>query len=59
MLHEGYVVNLVKARRDLCLEHRLVSAGTEVVNLGDGVMGSALRAKPVTARLEIRLEDGL
>ena len=29
------------------------------MNLGNGVLGPALRAEAVTARLEIRLKDGL
>jgi site-specific DNA recombinase len=59
--HEGGVVDLVKARRDIRLEHPLVVASrcAEEVDLGDGVPGSAPRAEAVGARLEIRLEDRL
>jgi hypothetical protein len=58
-VHKGHVINLIEALCDVCFEHPLVSARAEVVNLGNGVLGSALRAEAVTARLEVRLEDRL
>jgi hypothetical protein len=58
-VHRGHVINLIEARRDDCFEYPLVMAGAEVVNLSAGVLGSALRAKAVTARLEVRLKDWL
>ena len=57
--HQGRVVDLVEARLDVALEHPLVGAGREVVDLGDRVLGPALRAEAVGARLEVRLEDRL
>ena len=53
------MVELVEARRDVRLEHPQVVPGgrPEVVDLGDGVLGAALRAEAVGARLEVRLED--
>ena len=58
-VHESGVVDLVEARRDVTLQHPLVGAGTEVVDLGDGVLGSASGTEAVAARLEVRLEDWL
>ena len=57
--HEGRVVDLVEARLDVRLQHPARSRGRrrEVVDLGDGVLGSAPRAEAVGARLEVRLED--
>ena len=55
--HEGRVVDLVEACRDVTFKHPLIRAGREIVNLGDGVLRSALRAEAVAARLEVRLED--
>jgi site-specific DNA recombinase len=57
--HQGRVVDLVEARRDVGLKHPLVRARGEVVDLGDRVLGPALRAKAVRTRLEVRLEDRL
>ena len=37
----------------------LIRAGGEVVHLGHRIMGPAVRAEPVGAREEIRLEDRL
>ena len=47
--HQGRVVDLVEARRDVRLEHPLVVPGgrSEEVDLGDGVLGSALRAEAI------------
>jgi hypothetical protein len=42
---------------DVSLQHPLVSSGAEVVDLGDRVVSAAVRAEPIRARLEIRLED--
>jgi site-specific DNA recombinase len=59
--HEGGVVDLVEARFDICLEHPFVitSGCTEEVNLSDCILGSALRAEPVAARVKVRLENRL
>jgi hypothetical protein len=51
--------DLVEARLDIALQHPLVGAGSQKVNLGDGVLGSALGAEAVATRLEVRLEDRL
>ena len=55
--HEGRVVDLVEACRDVPFKHPLIGAAGEVVNLGDGILSSALRAEAEAARLEVRLED--
>ena len=57
--HEGGVVDLVEARRDVTLQDPLIGVDGEVVDLGHGVLGPALRAEAVGTRLEVRLEDGL
>src|SRR6202034_3318365 len=59
--HEGNVVNLVEARLDVTLEHPpVVAVGRcEIVNLGDGVLGSASWTEAIGAWLEVRLEDRL
>ena len=57
--HQGCVVDLVKARGDVTLEHPLVGEAPEVIDLLDRVLGSAHRAKAVTARPKVRLEDRL
>jgi len=59
--HEGGVVDLVEARRDVGLQHPLVVpiGRCEVVDLGDGVLGSALGTEPVGAWVEVRLQDRL
>jgi len=51
--------DLIETRRDVSLHNPLIRAGREVTHLGDRVMGSAIRAKPIGAREEIRLEDRL
>jgi len=53
------VVDLVEAGRDVCFQHPFIGVGAEEVDLGDGVLRSALGAKAVAARLEVRLEDRL
>src|ERR1019366_8231949 len=52
--------DFVKAGFDVALQHPLVVAGPggEEVDLGDRVLRTPVRAEPVRARLEIRLEDG-
>ena len=58
---EGRMIDLVEACRDVGLEHPLVIpiGRSEVMNLGDGVLGSALRAEAIGAWLEVRFEDRL
>src|ERR1019366_2740478 len=51
--------NFVEARFDVALYDPLIGAGRKEVNLGDGVLGPALRAEPVAARVKIRLENRL
>jgi hypothetical protein len=53
------VVDVVEARFDVTLQHPLIGAGGELVNLGDRVLCSAPRTEPVGTRVEIRLEDRL
>ena len=58
-VHQGRVVDGVKARLDVRIEHPLVAAGAEVVNLGDRIVCASHRPEPVRARQKVRLEDGL
>jgi hypothetical protein len=53
------MVDLVEAGRDVAFQHPLIGAGSQVVNLGDGVLGAASGAEPVGAGLEVRLKDRL
>jgi site-specific DNA recombinase len=46
-VHQGRMFDRVEARLDVSLQHPLISAGTEVLDLGDRVQSPALRAKPV------------
>jgi len=55
--HKRGVVDLVKARRDVALQHPGVGVGAEVVDLGDGVLGAPAGSKPIGARVEVGLED--
>jgi len=57
--HEGRVVDLIEARRDVTFQHPGVALGGEHVNLGDGVVGPTTRTEAVATRLEVRLEDRL
>src|SRR5680860_915025 len=52
------VLDGVKAGLDVGLQHPLVGAGAEVVNLSYGLLCSSVGAKPVGRRQEVRLEDG-
>jgi hypothetical protein len=56
-VHEGHVVNLVKARHDVRLQDPVIGTGNVVVCLSDGIVGAAVRAEAVGARLEVRFED--
>ena len=58
-VHQGRVVDLVEARRDVTLQHPLIADAGEVADLGDGVLGPASGAEPVRARAKVRLEDRL
>jgi hypothetical protein len=58
-VHEGRVVDLVEACRDVAFQHPLIGVGRQQTDLGDRVVGSALRAEAVADRLEVRLEDRL
>jgi DNA invertase Pin-like site-specific DNA recombinase len=58
-VHQRDVVDLVETRLDVGLQHPLIRLGREVVDLRDRVLGSPVRAEPVRARREVRLEDGL
>jgi len=57
--HEGRVVDLVEARRDVTLEHPGVALSGEHVDLGDGVVRPATRTEAVGTGLEVRLIDRL
>jgi hypothetical protein len=60
-IHQSRMRNLVETGFDVALQHPLVipGAGGEIVDLGDCVLRPPVRAEPIGARLEIRLEDGL
>jgi len=53
------VRDFVEAVLDVSLDHPLVGAGAEEVDLSDRVLCPAPRAEAVAARLEVRLEDRL
>ena len=58
-LHQGGVVDLVEARLDVTLEHPLIGAGRELVNLRDRVVFSPSGTEAIGTWLEARLEDRL
>ncbi len=58
-VHQGRVVDVVEARLDVAFQHPLIRAGPEQVDLSDRVVRPPLRAEPIGARVEIRLEDRL
>ena len=60
-VHEGDMPDFVEAGPDVGFQHPLVVPGCRgpEVDLGDRVVCAAVRAEPVRARLEVRLEDGL
>jgi site-specific DNA recombinase len=55
--HERGVADGVKARLDVVLQHPLIGAAGEVVDLGDGVMRAPAWPEPVGARQKVRLPD--
>ena len=57
-VHEGDMPDFVEACPDVGLQHPLIPASGVEVDLGDRVVRAAVRAEPVRARLEVRLEDG-
>src|SRR3954454_1101090 len=58
-VHETRVRDFVETGFDVALHDPLVGVRRQMAHLGDRVMGPALRAEPVGAREEIRLEDRL
>jgi site-specific DNA recombinase len=58
-IHQGRVIDAVKARLDIALDDPLIGAEREVLYLGERVLRSASRPESVGARLEIDLEDRL
>jgi hypothetical protein len=60
-VHQGPVVDLVEARRDVRFEHPLVRpiGRCEVEDLGDRVLRPAPRPEAVRGRRKVRLEDRL
>ena len=52
------VRNSVEACLDIGVQHPSVTVGTQMLNLGDRVVGPPVRPKPVGDRLEVGLEDG-
>ena len=60
-VHESRVVDLIEACLDVPLKHPpVIPCGRcEVVNLGDGVLGSASWAETIGAWLEVRLKNRL
>ncbi len=57
-VHEGRVVDGVKARLDVRVQHPPVTGGGQMMDLGDGVVRAPVRPEPIRARPEIGLEDG-
>src|SRR6266542_2802744 len=51
--------DFVEAGGDIALQHPLVGAGGQMVDLGDRVLGAAAGAKPIRARRKRRLEERL
>jgi len=51
--------DLVEAGLDVALDDPLVRAGRQVAHLGHRVVRAAIRAEPVGAQVEVRLEDRL
>jgi hypothetical protein len=51
--------DFVEARFDVTLDHPLIGAAGQVVDLGDGVLGSASGAEAIGTWLKVRLEDRL
>ena len=60
-LSKGGVPDLVETGRDIGLQNPLVvdGLGYQMVDLGDRVVGTPVRAEPVRAQQEIRLENRL
>ena len=58
-VHDGDMPDFVEACPDVGLQHPLIPVGGVELDLGDRVVRAAVRAEPVRARLEVRLEDGL
>ena len=58
-VHQGRMVDHVEARLDVTLQHPLIGAGAELVNLRDRVLGAPSRTEAIRAWLEVRLEDRL
>jgi hypothetical protein len=56
-VHQGRVVDGVKARLDIRIQHPAVAFGAEHVDLGDRVVCSPHRPEPVRDRHEVSLED--
>jgi hypothetical protein len=54
------VIDLVEAGLDVGLENPVIlpEPGGQMLDLGDRAMRAPVRAEPVRARLEVRLEDG-
>jgi DNA invertase Pin-like site-specific DNA recombinase len=56
-VHQGHMVDGVKARLDIRIQHPAVALGAEVVDLGDRVVCAPLGPEPVGDQLEVGLED--
>ena len=52
------MVDPVETRLDIGIQDPLVALGAVVVDIGDGVVCSAVWPEPIGDRLEIGLEDG-
>src|SRR3954468_17265006 len=53
------VVDAVKARLDVALQHPLIRVHGEVADLSDRVLSTASGPKPIRARLKVGLKDRL
>ncbi len=56
-VHQGHVVDRVKARLDIRIQHPAIPLGAVLVYLGDCVVGSPHRPEPIGDRHEVGLED--
>jgi site-specific DNA recombinase len=56
-VHQGHVVDRVKARLDIRVQHPPITLGAVQMNLGDRVVGSPHRPEPIGDRHEVGLEN--
>lgn len=57
--HQRRVPDFIETRLDVGFQHPLMRVTGQKMDLGDCVLGSAVRSKPIRARFEIRLKKGV